>query len=82
MKATLCTAVVALSLLGLSACASMDERDTALAPPSAADSPTIHTDAVYVATVEQLARKRGVRVEWVNPPRVHASQDRIASTDD
>lgn len=26
------------------------------------------TDAVYVSTVEELAKRRGVRVVWVHPP--------------
>jgi uncharacterized lipoprotein YajG len=29
----------------------------------------MHTDAVYVATVEAIAKRRGVEVRWVNPPR-------------
>ena len=28
-----------------------------------------HSDADYIAAVEQMAKKRGVRVYWVNPPQ-------------
>lgn len=34
------------------------------------------TDAVYVSTVEELARRRGVRVVWVNPPYKTGQQPR------
>jgi hypothetical protein len=33
-----------------------------------------HTDAVYVSTVEELAKRRGVRVVWVHPPYKDARQ--------
>lgn len=28
-----------------------------------------HSDADYITAVEQMAKKRGVRVYWVNPPQ-------------
>ncbi len=37
-------------------------------PPATAAGSDIQTDAVYVATVEYIARRRGVEVVWVNPP--------------
>lgn len=29
----------------------------------------VQTDVAYVARVESMARRRGVAVRWVNPPR-------------
>lgn len=33
-------------------------------------------DAVYVSTVEELAKRRGVRVVWVHPPYKEVQQSR------
>ncbi|HET6603145.1 MAG TPA: hypothetical protein VFG21_02870 [Xanthomonadaceae bacterium] len=30
----------------------------------------IRTDGEYVARVEAMARKRGIEVVWINPPKV------------
>jgi hypothetical protein len=35
------------------------------------------TDALYVAKVEAIAKRRGVHVRWVNPPR--RADRRVAS---
>jgi len=61
-------AVLALSVLGLSACATMDEESTGHAPPPRAPS-LMDTDEAYVAQVERIARRRGIEVQWVNLPR-------------
>lgn len=62
-------AVLAVVLLG-SGCASgsagMVRADKAL-----------KTDALYVAKVEAIAKRRGVQVRWVNPPR--EADRRVAS---
>lgn len=34
------------------------------------DGYRVRTDAAYVSTVEALARRRGVHVVWVNPPKI------------
>lgn len=57
--------VVSLSVAGLAACASMDEQSAGVAPPS---STTIDVDDAYVGRVEQIARRRGIEIMWVNPP--------------
>jgi hypothetical protein len=31
--------------------------------------PMLKADALYVAKVEAIAKRRGVQVRWVNPPR-------------
>ena len=56
---------VSLSVAGLAACASMDEQSARVSP----QSPTIDRDATYVGRVEQIARRRGIEVVWVNPPK-------------
>jgi len=65
MKAFLSFALVSSSLLLLAACAS-----TGTAYEKApAQHETVVTDNTYVATVEYIAKQRGTRVMWVNPPK-------------
>lgn len=69
MKTSLRLALVLLSGVGLSACASMDEQSSYMAPPDAsASSSSIQEDAEYIAYVERMARIRGVEVVWVHVP--------------
>ena len=56
--------VVSLSVAGLAACASMDEQSARVSPQSV----PIDADAAYMSRVEQIARRRGIEVVWVNPP--------------
>jgi hypothetical protein len=65
--------VLAIAALSLPGCRTMD--DSALATPSPAPAqtattyqPRIEEDARYVAYVENMARRRGVIVRWVNKP--------------
>lgn len=67
-------ACAGLLLAGLGACTSTHylaeaRPDPKAAPVSAAQS---MPDARYIATVEYVARRRGVEVVWVNPPRKRA----------
>lgn len=39
----------------------------------------LRADSVYIAKVEAIARRRGVDVEWVNPPRI--ADRRVARSD-
>jgi len=65
MKAFLSLAVVSPALLLLSACAS-----TGTAYEKAPmQNESVVTDTVYVAVVENIAKQRGTRVMWVNPPK-------------
>ena len=57
-------AVLALSVAGAAACASMDEQSARISPQPAA----IDTDSAYMSRVEQIARRRGIEVVWINPP--------------
>ena len=69
MNASLRTAVLLLSVLGLAACASVREKsDTTFVPPQRAPS-LLDADEAYMAKVERIARRRGVEVVWVNVPR-------------
>ena len=52
-------------VLLLAACAS---TETAMHPAS---HMSITQDGAYVGAVESIAKKRGVRVVWVNPPEKH-----------
>lgn len=60
---------IACAVVVLSACAS--SGGMASAPQADHDRYVgrIMTDAAYVAAVEQVARDRGVQVQWVNPPQ-------------
>ena len=56
--------VIAIALLSLlAACASSSRVVTK-------HEGVIRTDAEYVARVEAMARKRGIEVVWVNPPKI------------
>lgn len=56
---------VACSALVLGGCAAQPKRVAASAPEA---SSVYAVDGVYVALVNQEARRRGVQVQWVNPP--------------
>jgi len=58
--------MVALSLVatGLAACASMDDQSARVSPQVA----PIDVDQAYITRVEEIARRRGLEVQWVNPP--------------
>jgi hypothetical protein len=75
MKAFLSFAVVSSTLLLLTACASTGTAYEK-APPQ---HETVVTDNVYVAVVEQIAKQRGTRVMWVNPPKKRIVEP-VAST--
>lgn len=62
------SSILSLSVMGLAACASMGTRSATayVAPPPA--SATMDVDEAYIARVQQIARRRGVDVVWVNIP--------------
>ena len=69
MNASLRTAFLSLSVLGVAACASMREKSNmTFAPPQRAPS-NLDNDEAYIARVEQIARRRGIDVVWVHLPR-------------
>lgn len=72
MKTRFRLLLLPLSLCVLSACATMDENYAAEPQTQAG----YEQDNEYIATVEYLAQRNGVRVIWINPP-----MDRVASDD-
>ncbi|QDH69602.1 hypothetical protein [Marilutibacter alkalisoli] len=70
MNARLRALVLSLSVIGLAACASMPERSAEAQKASVVRD----YDQTYVAYVEQVARKRGVDVHWINPPQARKLQ--------
>lgn len=58
------------SILLLASCAGTHELSRSTAPAAAPVSTTPMTkDDIYVARIEEIARRRGVQVVWVNRPR-------------
>jgi hypothetical protein len=70
MNASLRIGVLSLSVLGLAACASTDNRSTYVEPArvSNPDEVRIVKDDAYISYVERQARRRGIYVQWVNMP--------------
>lgn len=57
---------LAMAVAALAACATTSE--TAYQPAAAESHATIDNDYQYMARVEQVARRRNIDVQWVNPP--------------
>lgn len=69
MNALLRFAAAGVAVAGLTACAGTQQFAVADAAPAARPATSqAMGDAEYVATVEYIARRRGVEVHWVNPP--------------
>ena len=69
-------AVLSASILGLAACASTGQT-TSYTPEQ--DQPSItDDDDAYMARVEAYARRRGIDLTWVHPPR----RDVVAQKDE
>jgi len=69
MNAVLRAAILSLSVLGLAACAGMQQKSgSAFVAPQRAPS-IMDNDELYIAQVERIARRRGIEVVWVNVPR-------------
>jgi len=70
MKAPLRIAVLSLSVLGLAACTSSMDKSAYVEPDRVMDpgEVRIERDAAYIDYVERTARRRGIYVQWVNPP--------------
>lgn len=66
MKAGMGLMVAVVAVASNAGCASM-QRESGYVPQ--VTPVTVVQDAEYVARVEQLAKRRGVGVVWVNPPK-------------
>lgn len=77
MNAPLRLAVLSLSVLGLAACAATGQRSTYTEPERVLrpGEVRIEQDDAYVAYVERTARRRGIHVQWVNPPTKRVTSD-------
>lgn len=74
MNALLRFAAAGVAVAGLAACAGTHSLARADAKPEARPATTqVVGDAEYVAAVEYIARRRGVEVHWVNPPKRRVS---------
>lgn len=76
MHASTRLVVLSLSVLGLSACATSHPvaRAPAAEPPPAGEI-RYERDHAYIAYVERLALRRGMQVQWVNPPNRRVAED-------
>jgi hypothetical protein len=76
MKASFRYALAAAPLLLLGACATTDEMAGApRAMDVVATDTEFVTDEEYILTVNYLAKRRGTRVVWVNPPKVRVDRE-------
>ncbi|QDW66052.1 hypothetical protein [Luteimonas granuli] len=67
MKAMSRVVLSAIPAMVLAGCASSGGMASAAPQPYQAPD-EVTTDTAYVAAVEHVARRRGVRVHWLNPP--------------
>lgn len=76
MKGSVRMAVLSVSMLGLAACASSGGMASYNAPATQYAETRLDNDEAYMARVEEYARRRGIDLQWVNPPRkIVAKQD-------
>lgn len=69
MKSCVRVAVLSVSILGLGACASSGGTTGYAAPAKQHQATRIENDAAYMARVEAYALRRGIDLQWVNPPK-------------
>jgi hypothetical protein len=70
MKASLRIAAISFAVMLLGACAGTQEMTSTGAPaPDLQDRPEPTSDQLYIAYVERIAKRRGIHVTWVNPPK-------------
>jgi len=63
--------VISIAILSIAACASAPQYT---ASPSRIKRVPAQTDTAYVNAVEAAARRNGVGVIWVHPPRVEVKE--------
>ena len=68
MKVSAGMAVLSASLVALSGCASSGMASSPQAGKMYAET-RLSNDELYMARVEAAARRRGIDLTWVNPPR-------------
>jgi hypothetical protein len=76
MKVSVRMAVLSVSMLGLAACASSGGATSYNTTEKQYVETRLDNDTLYMARVEEAARRRGIDLQWVNPPRkIVAKQD-------
>lgn len=65
MNRLLHVGALSFALAGLAACSTSGSVARAPSPPAPG---TLTADEAYIAQVEQIARRRGIEVQWVNVP--------------
>ncbi|MDB6164788.1 MAG: hypothetical protein JWL98_2220 [Xanthomonadaceae bacterium] len=66
MKLSIVMGLVALSVIAMGGCSTMQDKSATVRGYDV-------DDAAYVDRVDNLARARGVAVHWVNPPQRHVA---------
>jgi hypothetical protein len=74
MKPSIRMAVLSVSLPGLAACASSGDTTSYNTPARQFAQTDVDSDQLYMARVEAAARRRGIDLHWVNPPRKIAAK--------
>ncbi|WP_368562227.1 hypothetical protein [Pseudoxanthomonas sp. UTMC 1351] len=70
MKASLRIAAISFVVMLLGACAGTQEMTSTGAPASEPQAqPELTSDQLYIAYVERIAKRRGIHLTWVNPPK-------------
>ena len=67
MKQPIARATLLTFAIALAGCAGMDARSTYVAPEEMSSAE--YREALYITRIESMARRRGIDVVWVNPPR-------------
>lgn len=73
-KTTLGLVVGIASLSALAGCSSMHDKSAMATDPTASKVVGLQENVEYMNRVEKLARDRGIRLTWVNPPQRHPQQ--------
>lgn len=70
MRTSFRISAVSFAVVFLGACAGTQEMTSTGSPASETqDKPELTADQRYIAQVERIAKRRGIHVTWVNPPR-------------
>ena len=75
MKGLMRWVVPVVCATGLAACATTGNGSSYAAANAGSTQQKFVTDSTYVAKVEKMASRSGVRVNWVNPPVKRVDRD-------
>ncbi len=66
--------LIALPLVAASGCASTSNSVRSSNVPPAQTAYVYERNEAYIARVEAIAARRGVAIEWVNPPQIKVTR--------